>query len=247
MRPSRRMAASFERASILRDAFQSATADRNAPQDEVGVCLPARADPKAPQDEALSRRHAQSWLRASAVRSVAAAIHALEVAAGLHGGDRFGLALFLLLLEFRIVLLGLGPALAVERIDEADVVEAADVVQVPELHRVDALGVGVLALGLLVDVGDRSHGGIEPGLELGREVLVDPGRLRAVELPFLGVALLDDVDALLRLGLEEMDALDDALEEALDDVGMLLDEGQACGDRGVPDHRQWLDVDHLEP
>jgi len=37
MRPSRRMAAGSGLASILRDVFQSARADWNAPQDEAGI------------------------------------------------------------------------------------------------------------------------------------------------------------------------------------------------------------------
>jgi hypothetical protein len=41
-------------------------------------------------------------------------------------------------------------------------------------------------------------------------------------------------------------ALDQALEEALDDLGMAVDERQARRDRGEPDHRQRLDVDDLE-
>src|SRR5258708_360647 len=94
--------------------------------------------------------------------SMALAVLALEMAARLYG-----------VIRRRLLLLQLGDplgigrlaaaGLAVETLDEAGIVEAADVVQVPQLHRIDLAGIRILALGLLVDIGDRRHGGIEPG------------------------------------------------------------------------------------
>ena len=48
-----------------------------------------------------------------------------------------------------------------------------------------------------------------------------------VELTLALMMLLDDLDALFRLRLEEMNSLDQALEEAFDDIRILLDERHA--------------------
>jgi hypothetical protein len=79
-------------------------------------------------------------------------------------------------------------------------------VQIPQLHGIDLLGIRIAALGLFVHIGDRRHARIELRLEDRCELLVDIGRLQAIELAFLVVTALDDVDALLGLGLEEVDA-----------------------------------------
>src|SRR3546814_4573052 len=42
-------------------------------------------------------------------------------------------------------------------------------------------------------------------------------------------------------------SLENALEEPLDQFGMLLDEFQAGRHGGEPDHRQRLDIDQLQP
>ena len=52
-------------------------------------------------------------------------------------------------------------------------------------------------------------------------------RLLERHLAMLGAALLDDPDRLLGPGLEEVDALDQAFEEALDDIRVLLHEAEA--------------------
>src|SRR5205085_5607400 len=98
-------------------------------------------------------------------RSGAAAVLAFEMAAGLHGSDDLGLLALLLAAELRIfaILRVLVVRVAIEPIDEAAVVELADMVHVPQRHRVDLLGVGVVLLGLLVDIRDRRHARIELG------------------------------------------------------------------------------------
>src|SRR6185312_13407426 len=149
-----------------------------------------------------------------------------------------------------LVIVGLpgtrSAAIPVKLGDETRIVDAAEMVDVPQLHRIDLQRILVLADALLIDVGDRPHRGEQLRLEHGRDAVIGDGRHGAIHLAFLEIALLDDVDRLLRPRLEEMHALHDALEEALDDVGMLLDEVQARGDGGEPDHRHGLDVDDAQ-
>src|SRR4029079_9169282 len=82
------------------------------------------------------------------LRSVATAAHREGMAASLHRRDHFVLLLRLFLSVFRIMgVLGLRmrrrPGVKIG--DEAAVVDAADVLRVPQLHRVDLQRVLVLA------------------------------------------------------------------------------------------------------
>src|SRR5205823_10460591 len=137
-------------------------------------------------------------------------------------------------------------ALSVQTVCETHVVEAPQMMQIPKRHGVDLLGILVLSNGFLVDIRDRLHFWIEFRLENARERLVRDRRLLERHLAMLGAALLDDPDRLLGPGLEEVDALDQSFEEALDDIWMLLHEAEARRHGGELDHRQRLDVDHLE-
>src|SRR5262249_38692420 len=115
---------------------------------------------------------------------------------------------------------------AIERVDEAHVVETAQVVQVPQGQRIYLARIAILADGFFVDIRDRLHLGIKPRLEDAGEALVRDGRLFEIHPAVLGGARADDLDRFLRPRLEEVDAFDHSLEEALHDVGMLFDKAE---------------------
>src|SRR5712672_1879193 len=98
--------------------------------------------------------------------------------------------------------------LAVKRVHVSHVVEAANIMQVPELHGIDLLGILVLSDRLLVDVRDRPHPRIELRLEYVGEAAMGDGGLLQVHLAALGGALADDLDGLIGPCLEEVDTID---------------------------------------
>src|SRR5580700_94430 len=76
-----------------------------------------------------------------------------------------------------------SPSLTVKRVHESHIVETADMMEIPKLHRIDFLGIPILADGLLVDVGDRLHSWIELRLEDRGQAAVCDRRLLQGHLP----------------------------------------------------------------
>src|SRR3954470_7839038 len=81
---------------------------------------------------------------------------------------------------------GVHVAPAVERVDEAHVVDTSQVMQVPQRHGVYFPGMSVLPDGFFVNVRDRLHLGIEPRLQNSGKALMRDGRLFEIHLAVLG-------------------------------------------------------------
>src|SRR5205807_886856 len=101
-------------------------------------------------------------------RSIATAVLGLEMAAGLHRRDDF--QTFALLLApvfgvFAILRDSRIDILSVERLHEPGVVDTADVMQVPQLHGIYFTGIGIISLGLLIDVRDGGRARVESRFE----------------------------------------------------------------------------------
>src|SRR5581483_6381537 len=98
-----------------------------------------------------------------------------------------------------------GAAIFVKIVDEAGIVEPAQMMQIPKLHGIDARGIFVHAQRLLVDVGNGLHGRIELCLQGRRRYPIGEFGLFAIHLPALGVAALNDFDGFFRVVFEESD------------------------------------------
>src|SRR5262249_25627720 len=109
------------------------------------------------------------------------------VAAGLDRRDDslLLLALFVLIFGVHSILGSTSILSAVKCRDETAVVDLANVMQVPQLHGIDRPRILVFALGLFINVLDRSHARIETRLQQGSKLLIDVGGLLLRQRPFL--------------------------------------------------------------
>ena len=117
------------------------------------------------------------------------AIAALAFTGSFHCRDDCGPPALLIAKVFRVLLI-LGQAriallTAIQSVNEADVIETPDVMQIPQLHRIDLACIRIEALGLFIDVRDGSHGRIELPLQKRCQIPVDIGCLRVVEPAFV--------------------------------------------------------------
>src|SRR6266536_765177 len=135
---------------------------------------------------------------------------------------------------------------SVQIIYKAAIIDAAQIVKIPQCHGIGFLGRFVLLYRDFINVADRRKARVGLGLQNHFELIIKVCGSFIVQLAFLFVFIFDDLDGFGAMSLEIGDAFAKAFKKLVYDVRVFFNKVKRGRDCSEPDHGQELHIDDLE-